>query len=72
MSFFLFMILPTKRRKLIEALKEADKEWKGTSQGGSIIKKFIGEALKDLDEVIKTERRNLENVSGVRVLKIWS
>ena len=64
------MILPSKRRKLIEALKEADREWKGHGMGGSVIKRFILEALENLDEVIKTESRNLENVTKIRVRKV--
>lgn len=66
------MILPNKRKKIISALNQADKKFKGTSQGSSITKRFCKETIKDLDEAVKykNSRENIKSLTGIKVKKI--
>ncbi len=66
------MILPTTKRKIIERLREENQHIKESGMGGSIKKRFIREALTDLEPKLEFDdgRDAIENLTGIRVRKV--
>lgn len=67
------MILPpTKEREIIEALKKRFQTLRGIDQGSSIQKRFIMEAIQDLEPKLEFDdgRDAVENLTGIRVRKV--
>lgn len=66
------MILPKTKNNILNALKQKNREIKGQGAGGSIKKRFIQEALVNLDSKLEFDdgRDNIQHLTGIRVRKI--